>query len=406
MQEQDQYAQVLQNTMELCHYDASIRSEILDWFEESILPFIRPGPKSKWTPTLTRHNTAFEPSITTRGDGPEDKNVRITIEPISPEVSSEKDKWNQEIPLKMLEKLKEKIPTLDLDLFTHFSKALFISPKDSWPKFPQRDTPEVSPSCFLAFDIDRAKGVSGIGPKAYLFPKLKSLQTGISPGSIIEEAMTQLHDDDAFDVLSPLEMVMEYLQEPGSTLTLNDVEMIGFDLVSKERKPRVKIYARSWRNTFEAAEDVYMLGGLLPENGEQLDSLGEFWKLLFNDEHESAEWKSMPLTPLDAKDERSAFVYFFEITPGELVPEMKVYFPMWCFSTSDEDLRRRLDLFFKLKGWEGLVGEYEKDVATIFPTRDEEKKSGLHTYVSYAKGREGEDYVTVYWAGEAVQGKS
>lgn len=40
------------------------------------------------------------------------------------------------------------------------------------------------------------------------------------------------------------------------------------------------------------------------------------------------------------------------------------------------------------------------------PTRDEEKKGGLHTYVSYAKGREGEDYVTVYWAGEAVQGKS
>lgn len=365
MPEQDQYAQVLQNTMELCHYDTSVRSEILHWFEESVLPSIRPGLKTKWTPTLTHHNTPFEPSMTTRGDGPEDKNVRITIEPIGPEAASEMDEWNQEFPPKMLEKLKVKIPTLDLDLFTHFSKALFITPEDKWPKFPQREVPEASPSCFLAFDIDRSKGVPGIGPKAYLFPQLKSLQTGISPGSIIEEAITQLHDDDTFDVLPPLEMIMEYLQEPGSTLTLNDVEMIGFDLLKKDTRPRMKIYARSWRNTFEAVEDVYTLGGLLPENGEQLDALEEFWKLLFNDEHESADWKAMPLDPIDAKDEKSAFVYSFEITPGELVPEMKVYFPMWCFSTSDEDLRRRLDLFFKVKGWDGLVGEYEKDVGMI-----------------------------------------
>lgn len=40
------------------------------------------------------------------------------------------------------------------------------------------------------------------------------------------------------------------------------------------------------------------------------------------------------------------------------------------------------------------------------PTRDLEKKCGLPTYVSYAKSKEGEDYVTVYWAGEAVLGKS
>ncbi|TLD34837.1 aromatic prenyltransferase [Venturia nashicola] len=389
--------------MDLCHYDASIRAEILDWFEDSILPFIRREPKSKWTPTLTHRNTAFIPSVTTRGDRPKDRNIRITIEPIGSEATLKKDKWNQEINLQVLEKLKEKLPTLDLELFTHFSKALFITPEDRWREFPQREMPEVSPSCFLAFDIDRAKGVLGIGPKAYLFPKLKSLQTGISPGSIIEEAMVQLHDDDIFDVLSPLEFVMEYLQEPGSALTLNDVEMIAFDLLTMERKPRVKIYARSWRNTFEAAEDVYMLGGLLPENREQLDALEEFWKLLFNDELETANWKSTPLKPLDKKDEKSAFIYSFEITPGELVPEMKVYFPMWCFSTSDKDLRRRLDLFFKLKGWAGLIGEYDKDVGTIFPERYVEKKNGLHTYVSYAKNMEDEDYVTVYWAGEAVQ---
>lgn len=364
MPEQDQYAQVLQNALELCHYDASIRSEILDWFEESILPFIRPGPKSKWVSTLTHHNTAFEPSINTRGDGPNDKNVRITIEPIGPEATSEKDKWNQEINLKVLEKLQEKIPNLDLELFHHFSKALFITPKDEWPKFEQ-PIPEASPSCFLAFDIDRNKGVPGIGPKAYLFPQLKSLQTGISPGSIIEEAITQLHDDDKFDVIPPLEMIMEYLQEPGSTLTLNDVEMIAFDLIALDRNPKIKIYAHSWRNTFDAAEDVYTLGGLLPENEEQLDALEEFWKLLFHDEHETEEWKPVPLEPLDAKDPRSCFIYSFEICPGELVPEMKVYFPMWCFSRSDVDLRRRLDLFFKLKGWEGLVGAYEKDLGTI-----------------------------------------
>lgn len=40
------------------------------------------------------------------------------------------------------------------------------------------------------------------------------------------------------------------------------------------------------------------------------------------------------------------------------------------------------------------------------PARDVGKKSGLHTYVSYAKSKDGEDYVTVYWAGEAVQVKS
>lgn len=365
MQEQDQYAQVLQNAMELCHYDTSIRSEILDWFDKSILPFIRPGPKSKWVPSLTHHNTAFEPSINTRGDGPNDKNVRITIEPVGPQAKSETDKWNQEIPLELLKKLREKIPNLDLELFTHFSKALFITLKDKWPKFEQQ-IPEASPSAFLAFDIDRSKGVPGIGPKAYLFPQLKSLQTGISPGSIIEEAITQLHDDDKFDVIQPLEMIMEYLQEPGSTLTLNDVEMIGFDLIPLDQNPRLKIYAHSWRDTFDAAEDVYTLGGLLPENKDQLDALEEFWKLLFNDEHETAKWKSSPLKPLDEKNhERNCFIYSFEITPGELVPEMKVYFPMWCFSSSDEDLRRRLDLFFALKGWKGLVGKYEKDLGTI-----------------------------------------
>lgn len=362
MNEQDPYTRVLENALELCNYDDSIRTEVIDWFQDSMLPFIRSKPKTKWTPRLTHHNTAFEPSINTRGDGLDDKTVRFTIEAIGPQASTEKDRWNQDIQLELLESIKEKVENLDLKLFNHFSKALFITPKDEWRKF--QPEPEASPSCFLAFDIDRSKGVAGIGPKAYLFPKLKSLQTGISPGSIIEETITQLHNDDDFDVLPALEMIMEYLQEPGSNLTLNDVEMIGFDCIALDKDPHIKIYAHSWRNTFDAAENTYTLGGLLPNRETDLDALEEFWKLLFNDEHETANWKSMPLKPLTA-DPRSTFVYSFEITPGDPEPSVKVYFPMWCFAPSDADLRRRLDCFFALKGWEGLVGNYEQNLEMI-----------------------------------------
>jgi DMATS type aromatic prenyltransferase len=236
LKEQDAYAQVLQNALELYNYDRSIRSEVLGWFRESILPFLRPRSKSKWIPHLTHHRSAFEPSINTFGDGLTDKTVRFTIEPIGSSAGTEKDMWNQDVQLEILNRVKEKVKELDLELFNHFSQAFFIYPKDEWRKF--QPIPKPSPSCFLAFDINPSQGVSGINPKAYLFPQLKSHQTGISPGSIVEESIVQLHNPSTFNILPALETLMEYLQEPGSALTLNDVDNIGFDCIAPTKSSK------------------------------------------------------------------------------------------------------------------------------------------------------------------------
>jgi hypothetical protein len=67
----------------------------------------------------------------------------------------------------------------------------------------------------------------------------------------------------------------------------------------------------------------------------------------------------LPIKPL-LKSPRSYFIYSFELTPGDPLPAMKIYFSMWCFASLDADLRRRLDSFFVLKWLRGLLNSYEK----------------------------------------------
>jgi DMATS type aromatic prenyltransferase len=362
MKERDHHAQALENAIELCNYNNTIRLNVLDWFQNSILPFLRPGAKTKWSPHLTRRNSPFELSINTRGDGPKDRTVQFTIEAIGPGAGTEKDRWNQNMQREILSGIRGKVEGLDLVLFDHFSKAFFITAKDEWRTL--QPIPKTSPSCFLAFDLHHSKNTPNITTKAHFFPQLKSLQTGISPGSLVEESISLLHNNKSFDIQPALDTVMAYLQEPGSVLTLNDVDMLSTDCIALDQNPRIKIYARTWRNTFAAAEDIYTLGGQLPHT-QDLVALEDFWTTIFHpDSKIPADWKSVPATPL-SESPRSCFLYAFELTSGEPLPKMEVHVPMWCLALSDAALQRRLDGVFAMKGWNGLVGMCEKDVHAV-----------------------------------------
>lgn len=126
MKEQDQYAQVLRNAMELCNYDKSIRSEVLDWFQDSTLPFLRPGSKTKWVPHLTQLNSPSKIAYTTAVRGPKTALLDLPSRPLEREADT---KRIQDVQMEIINMIKSQVEELDLELFNHLSEAFFITPK-------------------------------------------------------------------------------------------------------------------------------------------------------------------------------------------------------------------------------------------------------------------------------------
>jgi len=292
--------------------------------------------------------------------------VRFTIEPVGGCTDTTDEVAYQEYLRSLMQRLKTSVPNLDLTWFDHFANRFFVLAEKTRDNISHRTL-----TCFLAFDLAFA-GKPQITPKAYLFPKSRAYQEGLTTGKVVIDAIRSLPFEK--DKFPSLEIIANYFRDPRSPQGLADVEMLGMDCGADPTKRTLKIYSHSFHNSFEKVVRIYTLDGRVPNEG-GVKQLAKLWQIVFedylmdadsdwdsddimNDDDDDDDWKHIEL-PHYAHP-RSCMVFSFEIQPGSSKIDIKVYLPLWWYSSgSDSRVSEKLGKYFKNlgPGFEEVAGE-------------------------------------------------
>ncbi|KAF2673862.1 aromatic prenyltransferase [Microthyrium microscopicum] len=385
-------APVLGKFLVKAEYTTEQQFTYLSWYHRFILPSLgeRPeqGKPRKWRAQVTPGASPFQPSWNLQGNK---STVRFTVEPIGRNVGSREDVFNQLAAIDLMRKLKTTMPDIQDDWFYHCVKQLYV-PKDVINMMllaqgpPQGPKP---PTCFVAFDLLKDK----IESKAYFFPHMQARLLAVNQGDLVIQTVRGLNGD-GIDMNPSLDAFEEYLNS-GGPLTHGQIEMLAIDNVDKKRA-RAKIYVNSFNNTFNKIKDIYTMGGRIKDAAilKSLDALADVWKLLFNLPETGFEDMELP----NIMHPRSGFVTGFEFKTGEALPTTKIYFPMWHYAKTDQQLTDALSAFFSKQGWNDRAKSYSNDVSEIFMESEMPYSPGTHQYLSFSAKAKSGLYLTMYYS--------
>ncbi|KAN0109973.1 aromatic prenyltransferase [Hyaloscypha variabilis] len=356
---------LLSKLLSTASYPSHLQDQYTFFYNHSILPGLgpNPSPTNKWTPQLTHNTSPFEPSLTFQNN---QQKVRITFEPVGPVAGTAKDPFNQTLLLTLVSSLASSTicPTLNLELWQHFTTAFFVSDTELAAQQSLFIGVKVKSTCFLAFDLPSDEFAPVL--KAYLFPQRRALLEGMDKADLVFEGIRNISYV-AADMYPALEKVESFLARHVSQARRDEdvsgekekelsVEMLAFDCVSPARS-RIEIYAKTYDTSFVNLRDVFTLGGRLKGSStvEGLKALERFWRSLLLlredwDDHES---------------QSAEFLYFgFEVCPGKEEPDVKIYVPSWTLGIDKTGLTRGLGRYFREVGWD--VGKsYRNDMQQV-----------------------------------------
>lgn len=348
-------ASIVGKLMERAGYDVDSQRRYLLLYHAHVLAAL--GPKqassdkdasSPWKSFMTDDHTPIEISWNL---GANRSVVRLSIEPVGPFAGTSVDPFNQRRAVELLQQL----PGVDLQLFYYFRDWFLIGDCDVDAVLKRRPAGEHSSQLFVAFDFDGGK----VTTKAYIFPLLKAVQTGIPALDLVSLAIRNL-DTPAMSVLPGWNAVEDFIRTC-PIASRPKIEFVAVDCVAPAES-RIKIYVRTPHVALEKVKDVFTLGGRLnndPTIQTALGMLEELWRLVLrlpDDLRNSDE--------LHPRDENSAghrtagTLFNFEIKPGAALPEPKLYIPVRHYARSDLDIARGLTAFFRRRGWTNLAETY------------------------------------------------
>lgn len=339
-------------------YSVEQQFSYLSWYHRYILSSYGPRPEQgkerTWRAQCTPNANPFQPSWNLQNNK---STVRFTIEPIGHDAGTRLDPFNQKAAFDLMHTLKAALPGVQDSWFHHCARALYV-PKDlvnimlavqGPPKGPK------PPTCFLAFDLD----ATAIETKAYFFPHIQAWNLGVTQGDLIIDTVRGLNSDE-IDLTAGLDAFEEYLGTPDGPVSHRNVEMLAIDCVAP-RRARAKIYVNSFNNSFAKIRDLYTMGGRLGDAATlaSLGPLAQLWKLLY-DMPEKEGWEKVEIPSV--MHHRSCFVIGYEFKTGEPLPTTKIYFPLWHYAKTDEEVARALATFYGMQGWGQLEKSYRGDV--------------------------------------------
>lgn len=390
----------LANLLHEAKYDPESQQSHLRFYSKHLAHRLGPRPSQhkqpkSWRSFVTDDFSPLEYSWSWnkgRSDAPK---VRYTIELIGPATGSEFDPFNATAALDAAEDIARNYPKVDLTWFYHFLSA-FIDPHLPLPSFESSHAIASPSSAFLAFDLNHN---GGIAMKAYLIP-VKAEQVHVSRLELVSDAIHNLPND--FPSLSILE---DFLSAHPLGLPISIVGL-GVDCIHPSRA-RLRLYIRSPHTSFEKVSDVLTLNGKLPtlRSETALMKFRKLWCLVLSLPPEFPAGAELP----KADHETGGVLYSFDVKPGNLLPEAKVYIPAKHYAENDGKAFQGLKSFLEEEGKAQCVEGFGRALQSVEsrPWRgngdewdsDEEWKErrGMQTYVGI--GFEGDDLaLTTYVA--------
>jgi DMATS type aromatic prenyltransferase len=351
-------APVLGKFMAKADYTVSQQYSYLSWFHNFIMPALGPSPapgkERTWRAQCTPGGSPFQPSWNLQSHK---STVRFTIEPIGFAAGTREDVFNHKAGFELMKKLKVAMPEMEDAWFHHCAKELYVSKDTINMILAVKGIPKAKPpTVFIAFDLLE----KDIETKAYFFPHMSAFLAGITQGEMVINTVKGLNED-GIDMNPSLDVFEEYLNS-GGPVNHRNVEMLAIDCVEKSRA-RAKIYVNSFHNSYNKIKDIYTMGGRLNDKTtiESLDALKDLWRLLYDMPESGFEDIVIP----NIMHPRSCFVIGFEFKSGEPLPVTKIYFPMWHYAKTDDQISTALSAFFAKQKWDKMASSYSRDVADV-----------------------------------------
>jgi DMATS type aromatic prenyltransferase len=304
----------------------------------------------------------------TRSSSPE---VRYYIESIAQDAGTSRDPLNFRNSKTILNALTTRIAGLDLTLFNHFAEAFKLDDLESHIQ-------QTISSTFLAFEHLK----SGFMAKAYFLPTDDAQGNPPSLSTFVKPVRAVYPDSPA------LEEVLKFL----STNTENTkmtADMLAVDCIDPA-KSRLKLYVGSSHTLFESIVSTMTLGGNIKCTPAAINDLVELFRLVL-DLGEEFSWKS-ELSVQNAFDQGLAhpfdlygkMIYYFDIAPGTLLPDVKLYIPVCRFGKSDLAVANGLKTFLDVRGRGKYTDGFIRVLDKLAEGHDRRHNHRVQTFIACA----------------------
>lgn len=307
-------------------YTQEHKSKHMRIFRDVVIPTLGPPPpQARVTPMLTIDGSAVEPSWNFQQGS---NIVRYSFEPLwdnagTPENPFPGDQMPTLTPL-----LRYVSDDVDLRWFNQVWKAWNVTDQEAQTakaKLPPHKSR--IPLVFFAFDLKEDKCYL----KAYVFPILKHLATGLSTKQLVFDQIRNLQPyGEAF--AAPAAKLERFIDTYPGVCT---AEMIAVDCIDPS-KARFKVYGRVKSNSKSVIRDVMTLGGAQTDDVslKGVEQALKIWHLLLDEKDGLVD--DQPKTPRDPQHQHIGICFVFELRPWEERIDIKAHTP-WC-QTNRSDL--------------------------------------------------------------------
>ncbi|KAE8346095.1 12-alpha,13-alpha-dihydroxyfumitremorgin C prenyltransferase [Aspergillus arachidicola] len=363
--------------------------------QQRLVPYLgvfpTPGQDSqRWWSNLTPYGVPFEFSWNLLHDI-----VRISFDPVSHLTGTEADAFNKIAAMECLSQLASLDKDIDLTQFKHFQRELTLT-LDEETRLLQSTTPPRAGRGQHNLAVELNKG--GISAKAYFYPGMKSIATGIPPGKLFFDAIDKLGLQ---TLQQPIHHLRDFLGVTDDGILADKAVtpmLLGCDLCDPD-KSRIKFYVTDQMVTWDRVADMWTLGGRRledPQCGKGLALLKVVWDLLKIPEgYRGDVWPDLVFgTPPSSNNLISTFANW-TLSPKKKFPEPQIY--LVTFGMNDAVVMDALIAFYKKIGWTDLARTYKDKVASHYPGLDLTQSNHVHEAISFSY-RNGKPYLSVYYS--------
>ncbi|KAI1337512.1 aromatic prenyltransferase [Xylariaceae sp. FL0016] len=343
-------------------------------------------PHAPYTAPSAIVGSPFDPSINFTSSG--NAKVRFDHDLLAPLNRAGSDPFGEAQARELVRDLASKIEGSDTRWFEYLMDSFWLQ-GDEVDAALKIIPPHVT-TCpgAVGFDLDGGK----ITLKAYVPVVCKAFATGKSFSDVIINALRKT-EHLGVDLQPSLDFVAEYMA------TTNDdrkLMLVGVDCVEPQ-DARVKMYCHVSNNSWNVVKDIMTLGGRLTDETSitRVDMLKTIWPLLLDEPDMPIEDESWSKEQKIKRTGFSGLQFTIELTPGEAIPDLKVYVPLFQYARSHAQSEKNIEAILKKlnHSW-GTSGKYAETMRTVF---GEEKKYG-QTYASFSYSKSKGAYMTSYVA--------
>ncbi|KAF9877264.1 aromatic prenyltransferase [Colletotrichum karsti] len=332
-------------------YPGHIQDSHLTFVREAVVPCLKQPPTTadRLRYILTHNHSPYEASVAFASH--QTPKVRFTVQPLTD--PGDDDPLGQKGLRQKLEGLAF-ASDADRTWLTAFIDSVFLTAEEEIGLIEKeisygRAVPQQV--CYAGFDLEfdeDTNGKAAIGMKAYLFPQLRALATGRQPVNITESVVKRLAGGEE-GMLAAWELLKDFLVSYGED-NIN-VYFLAIDCLAPhmEPKPRFKVYTHTHANSLALARHIFTLGGRLSSSS--ADFLPQVWPLLMDMEDVArADMDGLEKPLNEPQSKYCGLCFSFEMIPGDAVPQVKMYVPIWQYARCEAGVVERYERILQTQG--------------------------------------------------------